>query len=708
MRTNHYQQQPKHMTTTKRFQNIAAAALLIGFGVPTMTSFAQTTGKQHYTFRRTETPLFVEPYNTITYTAGQTQVTTTLGDLLHKSKQPIRMLKISPAGNTLGIITQGKKTREYLIYSTYSEENRVFKFDANKYGEPLSAAYTPDARRILVATEKTIYIFEAKKYKLIDRIDLVPVAATMMTISPNSYFLAISDAQKVVVYNLEEKKIRTRFDLGEKVNEVTFSFDSSDMAVLTADGVCSIYDTRTFDIRKTLDDLGEGLACAFNFDGKYLAVAVDPSTIKVINLKRDSDIETIEVGEGGLSDLCFITDSSGNTLLAYNSTMMLNAKRMPGLEPFYARLISDEVDRRMEEWLKMMPDETMEQYLARVNDETREQQRRLFENEISTNLAGDLLGNDKMSLGAYDRANGVMAINFEKMPTIYLPVPESDISGFKSASDLSLSDVKYGLLPDDSFEIIYANVFNKGNGKTYTYDNLNRATMDFMKPDDMVSLEVIQQQQMEEVKLQELREKVVAEAKHDNIISDHTNITVDTKVVPDYDANGNKILNYVVRFNYEVEPGFSAQEDFAAGKYHVDESGAASSMLKIVKQALEGEMAQYVKAGKKLRVNLTGSADATPIVRPIAYDGSYGELEEEPVYMDGNLTTLTVTTKEGIKDNPHLAFLRALGVKDYLDKNINGFKDMNRDFRYNVSVSQGKGSEFRRITAEFTFVDVFE
>jgi len=694
--------------TTKRLQNIAATTLLIGFFAPFLTAYPQTDVKQHYKFRRTETPLYVEPYSTITYTASEKNITTTLGDLLHKSKQPIKMLRVSPAGNTLGIIAQGKKAKEYLIYSTSEVEDRVFKFDAKKYGEPLSAAYNPDARNILVATEKTICIFDVKKYKPIAIIDQVPVAATKMTVSPNGYFLVISGEQSVIVYNLEERKIRKRLDIGEKVNDVTFSFDSSDMAVLTADGICGIYDTRTFDIRKTLEELGNGLACAFNFDGKYMAVAVNPAQIKIINLKRDTDTETIEVEEGGLSDLCFITDASGNTLLAYNSTMLLNVKRMPGLEPFYARLVAEGVERRMEEWLKMMPGETMEQYSARINDASRERQRRLFENEISTNLAGDLLGNDKMSLGAYDRANGVMAINFEKMPTIYLPVPESDIPGFTGAEDLTFSDVKYGLLPDDSFEIIYANVFNKGNGKTYTYDNLNRASMDFMKPDDMVSLEVIKQQQMEEVKLQELREKVVAEAKKNNIISDHTKITVDSKVVPDYDANGKKILNYVVKFNYQVEPGFSAQEDFGAGKYHVNESGAASSMLKIVKQALEGDMAQYVKAGKKLRVNLTGTADATPIVRPIAYDGSYGELEDEPVYMNGSLTTLTVTSKGGIKDNPHLAFLRAMGVKDHLNKNISGLNDMNCDYRYNVSVSEGKGSEFRRITAEFTFVDAFK
>lgn len=192
---------------------------------------------------------------------------------------------------------------------------------------------------------------------------------------------------------------------------------------------------------------------------------------------------------------------------------MLHAKRMQNLEPHFAKLISDEVDQMMAEWEKMMPGESMEDYRLRVNDETRSRQRRLFEDEISTQLAGDLLADATMSLGNYDRTNQVLAIDFSTMPTIYLPVPESDVTSFHSAGDLVLTDVQYGVLPDDTFEIVYAKVFNKVDGKTYEYNNHDRVAMDFMGGDaNVVSLEILQQQQMEVLKLQELREKVVEEA----------------------------------------------------------------------------------------------------------------------------------------------------------------------------------------------------
>ncbi len=54
-----------------------------------------------------------------------------------------------------------------------------------------------------------------------------------------------------------------------------------------------------------------------------------------------------------------------------------------------------------------------------------------------------------------------------------------------------------------------------------------------------------------------------------------------------------------------------------------------------------------------------------------------------------------------------LAFIRAMGVKDYLEKNVSNLNDMKSDYRYYITVSEGKGGEFRRITTEFTFIDAF-
>ncbi len=294
------------------------------------------------------------------------------------------------------------------------------------------------------------------------------------------------------------------------------------------------------------------------------------------------------------------------------------------------------------------------------------------------------------------------------MPTIFLPVPEGDLAAFNNTSNLQFSDAKYGVMANDNFELIYAKIFNTENGQTYIYDNLDRVPLSFMEGDDnVVSLEILQQQMMEELKLQEIRQKVYEEAKKQNVISDHTNITVDSRVEPAYNAQGDKILNYIVKFSYQVDPDFSVTEDFGPGKYHVDESGAAQSMLKIVKEAFENDFAQYVQTGKTLRVKIYGTADASPIVRGIPYDGSYGEFENEPVFKNDQLTNISVNTRDGIKENEQLAFMRAMGVKNYLEKNVSNLSNMNSTHDFHINVAEGKGGEFRRITTEFTFVDAF-
>lgn len=664
--------------------------------------------REVYNFKRIKPAKSLEPYSTTAYSCDRHDVNTLRGELLLHSKDTVIDFRMNPTGIGYAVVTKNKKgIQKAAVYSVAETELKLADFDTKKYGHPTAVCYTPDARNLLVAAGGKVYIIENRKYKPVAAIDNLPFAPTRMVMSPNGYFLAVSNGDKVAVYNYEEKTIRKKFDIGEKVNDMAFSPESSDFAVLTADGLLSIYNTRTFDLSKMIDNLGEGLACAYNFDGKYMAVAVNPTNVAVVNLLRDSDREYFENPTGGICDVCFISDSSNNTIMGYPVTNSIELRRMPGLKPYYNKLIADEVDKMMDEWLKMMPGETMDQYKARVTDETRRRQRQLFEDEISTGFAGDLLGSMGVSLGSYDRANGVLAMNFDSMPTIYVPVPESDVTSFSNANDLLFSDVQYGIMPDDSFELVYAKITNVPTGKQYIYDNHNRASLDHINAEDAISIELLQQQQMEEVKLQELREKVVKEAKSSNIISDHTNIAVNSKVVPDYDANGKKILNYNVAFTYDVEPEFSAVEDFGPGKYHVNESGAASSMLKIVKEAFEGDFKQYLSQGKKLRVALRGTADAMPIVRGIPYDGSYGEIDNEPVYKDNQLTAISVNAKDGIKENDQLALLRAMGVKDFLEKNVEGYKDMNTDYRYDVNVSKDKGSSFRRITVDFTFVDAF-
>lgn len=699
----------------KLLATLSISALL---AIP-MTAQSQT---DTYHMRHKSTPLQMRPYSATLYTASRNSVNTMRGHELHNAgNDTIRSFDVLPTGTSFIVVEKGKKKNDAKVFSTTLNERKLADFDSKKFGQPLCAVYFPDGRQIAIAadiitkaTKKTpaslqrfIYIADSKNLIPTAQLPAPAFDPSAMFISPNAFYLAAVNGSKCIIYNLEDKSVRTTIDLGEKITDLAFSPDNSDMAVLTSDGLLSIYSTRTFDLRKIIDDLGAGIAFDYNLDGKYVAAAVAPDQIAIVNLLNDSDRQFIDLDNPGVTDIEFVSDADNNTILSYSIINGLDAKRMHGLKPYFNRLVSEEADRMMDNWLKMEPGETMEHYRERVSAESRASQRAMFEYEISTKLAEGILNGKSLSIGTYDRANQVLALQFEEMPTLFIPVPENEVSAFSNPADIHLTEVLYGVNPDDSFEIVYAAFINDANGKTYIFDNKERATLDYMKAEDMISIEVLQQQQMEELRLMELRQQIMDEAKQQNIISDHTNISVDSRVVPDYDANGNKILNYEVSFSYDVEPEFSAEEDFGPGKYHVEESGAASSMLKIVKEAFEGDMKKHFKNSRRLNVRLSGAADATPILHGIPYDGSYGEFDEEPVYIQDQLSPISVSSAKPMMENSQLAFVRALGVKDFLEKNVDGYDDISKDYRYEVNVSEGRGSEYRRITVFFTFVDAF-
>ncbi len=661
--------------------------------------------KTDYSFKRQNTPTSLSRYSTTIFSIDGNKVVNLKGPAYCELKGTLNGLTINPAGLNFVVFAKNKKDTEAIVYATADLDDRIERFSNKKIGEPKAAVYTPDARQLLLATDLGLQFFDTKKFHLFHTMPLEFVPDKMV-MSTDGYYLVCADDNNVVVYNFEERKPRKTWKFDEKVTAIAFDEGNEQFGILTDDGLLNIYDTRNFGLKHSIENLGDGLDFCFNFDGKYAAVAISPEKIAVVNILRDSDREFIDVPDGEMSELVFIPDCNRNTLLANNTLNAISVKRLYSMAPYYGKLIADEVANRMNEWLKMAPGESLEDYRARVNDESRARQQRLFEDEISTNFANNLLSMSAITLGNYDRSSQMLEVDFDNMPSIFLPVPEADLADFNSADDLEFSDTKYGIMPNDNFELIYAKIRHKGTGKSYIYDNLDRKPLEFFYDEDnIVSIEMIQQQQLEELRLQELKSQIVEEAKSQNVISDHTNISVDSRVEPSYDANGKKILNYIISFAYEVEPGFSVQEDFGPGKYHVDESGAASAMLEIIKKAFEGDFAQYVKEGKKVNIKISGTADATPIIRGIKYDGIYGDFDNEIVFKDGQMTGISINQKDGITQNEQLALLRAYGVRDYITRNLPELQKMNADYQYHIGVAEGKGSEFRRITTEFTLVD---
>ena len=624
-----------------------------------------------------------------------------------QSLSGVTKMVMNPARSSYAAMTK----KNVVIYSYINEDERLFNLkETRKIKEkptPVSMCYSPDARTFLVANSlNEIVVYNTRDYVPSAYISTEAPAA-FIDMSANNRYVAAAIDSKVVIYNFETHEVRSTLEFDSPVTGIIFSPDAGQFAV-TATNVVNVYDTRRWELTSTYD-LESPLSCpSFHPDGKYLSVIKNNNSINVINLKNYSVEQVLDENASGIkfnqffrsNDKFYVLSNRSNQIIVWDAN---------GLSPFYAKELNSAIDEKMNEWVKMMDGETMEEYSIRVNDETRLQQQELFAQEIATELAGDRIAMESPFVGDYDESNSMLNIEFNSLPTIGLEVPEDERESFSNADNLSFSNAVYTLNENDEFVLAYVEVLNETTNKVYIYDNIGRTKLSAIETDEnFIPLEIIQQISLEEVKLEEIKQEVVEEHTQDNLITDNTKINVKTDVMKDVDANAKDIYNYKIGYEYEViNVSQNANDDFPSGSYDINKAQAAQTLVKIIKSAFEGDFAKYIEPGKKVKIIITGSADASPIRGKIAYNSMYGEYKNEPYYNNGDLDNITLTKESGITTNQQLAFARGLGLKTAMETQIETLKHTKNEYEYQVKVSDQKGGQYRRISVEVIIYDAF-
>lgn len=637
----------------------------------------------------------------------------TMRDIAINDVRKIERIVFNPTGSSIALL---RAKNPISIYSFRDRNKKLFELKEKRKKlkakpMPVSMCYSADARSFIVGNSLgEIVIYDTKEYMPLAYIQ-GEVPATALAMSSNNYFIAAAAGQNINIWNFQTKELRKAIPMPAVVKEVTFSPDAALLAVTTDDNHLTIIDTKNWDKVDIFDKLGGTLSSpSFHPEGKYISVVKDGKNIEIINLKNGVVEQDIVDPIGGVTGGRFFKNNQNSEVfLLTNRTKQMVFWDANGLNPFYGKIMGREVDAKMNEWVKMMQGESMEDYAIRVNDETRIKQQQLFAQEVATALAGDRISMDNPFIDGYDASNNMLNIGFKGLPSIGLEVPSNEAGDFKDGK-MKFSNAVYVLNDKDEFELAYVEVTNETTNKVYIYDNIGRTKLTALEADEnFVPLEIMQQATREEAQLAEIKEQVIEEKKQDKLITDNTQINVKTEVIPGVDANGKKILNYKVGYQYEViNKEFSAKEDFPSGGYNIERSNAAMSLMKIIKNAFEDDFAKYLSEGKQVKVIITGSADAAPIRGRLAYDGRYGEFVDEPYYKDGNLDNITVTKAGGITQNEQLALMRAAGVKTYIEKNVTTLGNTKNEYEYHVEVAKERGGEFRKINVEFVIMDAFQ
>lgn len=637
----------------------------------------------------------------------------TMRDIAINDVRKIERIVFNPTGSSIALL---RAKNPISIYSFRDRNKKLFELKEKRKKlkakpMPVSMCYSADARSFIVGNSLgEIVIYDTKEYMPLAYIQ-GEAPATALAMSSNNYFIAAAVGQNINIWNFQTKELRKAIPMPAVVKEVTFSPDAALLAVTTDDNHLTIIDTKNWDKVDIFDKLGGTLSSpSFHPEGKYISVVKDGKNIEIINLKNGVVEQDIVDPTGGVTGGRFFKNNQNSEVfLLTNRTKQMVFWDANGLNPFYGKIMGREVDAKMNEWVKMMQGESMEDYAIRVNDETRIKQQQLFAQEVATALAGDRISMDNPFIDGYDASNNMLNIGFKGLPSIGLEVPSNEAGDFKDGK-MKFSNAVYVLNDKDEFELAYVEVTNETTNKVYIYDNIGRTKLTALEADEnFVPLEIMQQATREEAQLAEIKEQVIEEKKQDKLITDNTQINVKTELIPGVDANGKKILNYKVGYQYEViNKEFSAKEDFPSGGYNIERSNAAMSLMKIIKNAFEGDFAKYLSEGKQVKVIITGSADAAPIRGRLAYDGRYGEFVDEPYYKDGNLDNITVTKAGGITQNEQLALMRAAGVKTYIEKNVTTLGNTKNEYEYHVEVAKERGGEFRKINVEFVIMDAFQ
>lgn len=690
-----------------RVFSVLVCGLVLSFGNSSVEAQTQVKIGKMLNYKQPVTPVGADNYLYSTYYYNGKKAYNMKGFPIGSVNYEIISMKYNPAGSSFALMSHKNGKTVIEIYDAWAVGKVLSTI--SQVAAPTAMAYSADSRQFFVADAMgEVSVFDTKLYSQKTRFR-IGLSANIAEVSNNGYYLALAGGSAVAVMNQETGSLRTTITARGEVVCIRFSEDATKLGVLTRNGILSIYSTRDFTVVNEYTDLNMANSFDFHPDGKYLTVLREGKQLLFLNMSDANDRSTLLDEDGGSTYVRYLKDQKHQIYLTYNAIKNVKYRLLKGLSPHLTKLLTDALNARMAEWSRMRPDETVEEYRLRVNEETRLQQARLFEQEIATELADDLVLRSEVRLGGYNPDNEMLTLAFDNMPQIFLTVPKDELDMFQDTNNLEFRNVLYGLRGDDTFEMTYAIVYNKLTGKSYEFNNKERRSLDYLYTDNsFVPIDLLQQTGMEDVKLQAIKEDVVTLAKQNNLISDHTKIQVNSTVVQDVDADGKRINNYKISFRYTVDGGFSVKEDFAAGKYRIEQSHAAKSMLDIVMRAFESDFAQYIKPGKKVMIRITGSADAMKINGTIPYDGCYGDIEAEPYYLDGQLGTMTITPQQGVKKNEQLAFLRAMGVKKYVETHMTSLAQMRTDYQYNIELPEGTGGEYRRINVDFTFIDAFQ
>lgn len=161
------------------------------------------------------------------------------------------------------------------------------------------------------------------------------------------------------------------------------------------------------------------------------------------------------------------------------------------------------------------------------------------------------------------------------------------------------------------------------------------------------------------------------------------------------EEDGANEVNYLFQIDYTCGHMESLTDDYSLGAYDVMGSNSSRALCELTKTMVEGVCQDIFSKATEITVNIYATTDATDI-KHIDYQGEYGDFRYAAATYNGEPVRISVSQAEGISTNAQLAFLRAQGVKNYLENQIGLLRQKKVNYHYITRCYSDTGSHFRR------------
>ncbi len=147
---------------------------------------------------------------------------------------------------------------------------------------------------------------------------------------------------------------------------------------------------------------------------------------------------------------------------------------------------------------------------------------------------------------------------------------------------------------------------------------------------------------------------------------------------------------------------------YHVGDYVLENSEFAFLTAQIVRKRIEEDLANRFENGCQVDIKVVATADKVP-VNNLKYAGEYGRQIQGTYVHNGRQISGTLSAGKALTGNSQLAYLRALGMKKYLEKETRLFKERNITPNYAIETitGRGTGAEYRRVKVIVTIRDYF-